>query len=268
MDHLFLENVHKAQKDYPYINLVNLNLNYSVHYHSEIEVVYVVYGKTTISINGRERELSQGDICIVMPGEIHSFSSNISNHVYIMKFFSFGELRFLKIDNVISDASEYYPLFKKIIDNIALEDTKREDGYNQAVNMYANELALQIIRVLKPEKISEESKKNEIKYLNFLSDINDFLESNFSEKITLSDISSHLGYSKFYFSHLFKEITKQNFLEFLIAFRMEKALSMLADGNKVTKVAVDCGFGSLRNFNMHFKNLYNTTPKTIKNMLR
>ena len=265
MEQLYLENINKARIDYPYINLVNLNMNYSVHYHSEIEIIYVVNGKISVTINSVDNTLQQGDICIIMPGEIHSLASNISSHIYIMKFFSSGEFNFMRIQNILSPTNANYAIFKKIIDNIATEDTERSIGYKNAINMYSNELILQILRTLKPQKMSDEIKRTEIKHLNFLNEVNEYLEENYTEKISLSDISSYFGYSKFYFSHLFKEITLQSFIDFLIAFRMEKAVTMLMNGQNITKIALECGFGSSRNFNRHFKNLYNTTPTTLKN---
>lgn len=266
MNELYYEEIHKANRDYPYIQLQNINFSYVAHYHKEIEVIYIVSGEATLNINGSNTYLSEKDIYIVMPGEIHSILGT-NNVIYIMKFFSDHELTFLKINGYITPGNEYYNIFKNIIDEIAFEDTEKKDGYKYAVNMLSNKLILEIIRTLKPVRISNHLQKEVLNNMAFLNAVNSFLEENYTHDITVEDLSSNMGYSKYYFSHMFKDITHQTCIEFIIYFRLEKSKTLLANGNSVTETAYACGFNNLRSFNRSFKKYYKMTPSEYKNSL-
>ena len=85
MENIYFEDIHKAQKAYPYIEPDNFNLSYVVHVHDELEIAFVRSGETTvIGENFMKRALS-GDICVFMPGELHGFVSKADNRIFIMK---------------------------------------------------------------------------------------------------------------------------------------------------------------------------------------
>lgn len=260
MPELYFEDIHKADKEYPYIDLLIANLNYIAHYHEEIEVIYIIEGKIEINVNGAETVLCEGDIYIIMPGEIHGYISETENKVYIMKFSVPHEFSYLKIYGKISVGDSYYKAFKNIVEIIALEDTAKNDGYQFAVNMQANALLLEIIRTLKPKKISESARREIIKKAEFLNCVNEYIEKHYSEKIKLETIAAQLHYSKFYFSHIFKETVQMSFIEYLTIFRLEKAKRGLMSGKMVTEIALDCGFNNLRSLNRSFKKYYSVSP--------
>lgn len=267
MNELYYEEIHKADRDYPYVQLKNINFSYVAHYHNEIELIYIVSGEAIISINGTDTLLNEKDIFIVMPGEIHSITGT-NNVIYIMKFFTDQELMFLKINGHITPDNDYYDIFKSIIHEIAIEDTAKKDGYKYAVNMQSNKLMLEIIRRLKPKKISGAHQKEVVKNIEFLNKVNAYLEKNYKNSINIDQFSSHMGYSKYYFAHMFKDITQQTCIEFITFFRLEKAKISLANGNNVTDTAYECGFNNLRSFNRSFKKYNHISPSDFKKSIR
>ena len=120
----FLENEHKPRGSFPYINLDNKNLTFLAHYHEEIEIVFVESGKTRACLKTKNLDLKTGDICIFMPGEIHSYISVEENNLYVYKITanSWAEnIEFNKNrleENVISKESENYKEFFNIIKEI------------------------------------------------------------------------------------------------------------------------------------------------------
>ena len=262
----YFEEIHKADIDYPYIQLQNINFSYAAHYHEEIEIIYIYSGSTSINVNGNDLELNEKDIFIVMPGEIHSISGT-NNVIYIMKFFTTSDFSFLKINGHITPNDEYYMIFKNIIEEIAFEDTMRDKGYKYAVNVQTSKLMLEIIRTLKPVHIPSHLQKEAASKMEFLNKVNYYLEHNYKDKITIDSFASYMGYSKYYFAHLFKETTNQSCIEFTTYFRLEKAKMLLSKGDTITKAAYSCGFNNVRSFNRSFKNFYGTTPGVFKNQV-
>ena len=261
----FLENLNKGYMEYPYIDVKKESFNFAAHYHEEIEVVYVVSGRTTLTIDTQKHILDKDDIYIIMPGEIHSFASESPNILCVLKLYSQAELFNYRIDGSITKGTDNYNILRGIISSIISEDENKLLGYQNAVNMYVNKLILNILRCNSLHEIPKLEQKKIQRNLTFLNAINTYLEENYAGKITLDDISKETAYSKYYFSHIFKDITSQSFVDYITAFRLKKSLAMLNTGKSVTQIALDCGFNNLRSYNRHFKKQYNTSPLKYHN---
>ena len=75
------------------------------------------------------------------------------------------------------------------------------------------------------------------------------------------------GFSKFYFSRLFKQFTGVTFLKYVNQKRIALAETQLTEpNNSVTDVAVNCGFSSLSAFIRMFKIIKGCTPTEFRNM--
>ena len=78
-----------------------------------------------------------------------------------------------------------------------------------------------------------------------------------------SDMASYAGFSKFHFSRLFKQYTKDTFTDYLNQRRIRAAEELLAappPDTSITEIAMRCGFSSISTFNRLFKQLKNCTP--------
>ena len=75
------------------------------------------------------------------------------------------------------------------------------------------------------------------------------------------------GFSKFYFSRLFKQFTNVSFYKYVNQKRIEKAAKMLTEPNiSIANVALSCGFESLSSFIRMFKIVKGCTPTEFRNM--
>ncbi len=86
----------------------------------------------------------------------------------------------------------------------------------------------------------------------------DFIQNNYSEDLTLEQLSSIANFSKYHFHRVFYSIIGETLFEFIRRIRLEKAASKLY-ANKdipVSDIAYDCGFSSpsvfARAFNEYF----------------
>ena len=88
-----------------------------------------------------------------------------------------------------------------------------------------------------------------------------YLEINYSDKISLKDVANELFISPNYLSELFKKHTGQTFSDYLLTLRMEKSKSYLSNiGYKVADIAGLVGFNDSRYFSSTFKKFYGMTP--------
>lgn len=88
-----------------------------------------------------------------------------------------------------------------------------------------------------------------------------FIHERFTQEITLQMVADHVHVSKNYFSVLFKKQTNQNFIDYLIQLRIEKAKSLLLNKSyKIYEVAEQSGFNDVKYFSKLFKKIVGFTP--------
>lgn len=269
MNNILFEKENKPKGSFPFISFEMKNLSRISHYHEEIEIAFVEKGDITATCGSNPINLSKGNICIFMPGEIHSFITAEENNCFIIKINTNSyveQIDFSKIrlkSNKITNEHLAYPLMSEIITNIHNEYSNKDTAYEFAIRSYKNTLITIILRNLEYKEI--ESNKN----LNILNTINNYIENHFSDKINLDDVASHCHISKFYFSHIFKEMTGMSFISYLSLFRIEKAKVFLQYSDKsITDISLECGFGNVRSFNRMFKGMLNTTPLNYRKKIK
>ncbi len=94
-----------------------------------------------------------------------------------------------------------------------------------------------------------------------------FIQENFSNDITLEEVSKLVSVSPHYFSRLFKEETSENFIEYLTKVRIDKAKELMKTSNlSIKEVCFKIGYADPNYFSHIFKKVEKLTPSEyIKN---
>lgn len=96
-------------------------------------------------------------------------------------------------------------------------------------------------------------------------DIRRYALEHLEEKTTLKDVAYHLGFSPNYLGHIFKEATGENFTDFLMRMRLEKACEYLLDPRmKIYEITERIGYKNILYFNRQFKDYYGFTPSEYR----
>jgi AraC family transcriptional regulator len=97
-----------------------------------------------------------------------------------------------------------------------------------------------------------------------------YMNSHFSEKITIEDLAEQVNLSTGHFSKIFKLVTGDTPIDFLNMLRLQKARIMLMNNvRNITEIAMECGFNSSSYFSTCFLEKYKMTPSTFRqNYLR
>ena len=91
------------------------------------------------------------------------------------------------------------------------------------------------------------------------------MNENCTSQISLEDVAREIGYSANYLSHCIKKRFSFGYPTLLSCIRIEGAKTLLSETKKSSlEIALECGFGSERNFNRQFKNITGLTPKQYK----
>ncbi len=99
--------------------------------------------------------------------------------------------------------------------------------------------------------------------------IRDYLLDHYAEEVTLEGISGALGYSRTYFSKLFKRLFGMNFVVYLTGLRIEEAKRLLKNEKLgIREVAVRTGFRDGAYFSSTFRRVTGQTPSEYQEAVR
>jgi two-component system response regulator YesN len=89
----------------------------------------------------------------------------------------------------------------------------------------------------------------------------DYINSNYSEEISLNELSEKFHLNTTYICDLFKEITDKTFLEYITDIRMKKACELLKDTRlSIAEIAEKTGYKDYYYFNKVFKKNLGVPP--------
>ena len=98
-------------------------------------------------------------------------------------------------------------------------------------------------------------------YDQIIMDAFGYMQEHYQESLSLTDISSVLGISSSYFSHLFKKQTGNNYVEYLNEIRLKAVMEDLKNSDfKIAVIAEKNGFHNFEYFSRFFKKATGLSP--------
>ena len=98
-----------------------------------------------------------------------------------------------------------------------------------------------------------------------IDEIDSCIKSGDDEALALAKLARKLGYSEFYMSRKFKEISGMSFKDYLRARKLAFALKDIRDTKKgILEIALDYGFSSHEAFTRSFRELYGISPSEYR----
>ena len=96
-----------------------------------------------------------------------------------------------------------------------------------------------------------------------------WIAQHYTEDITLDDAAESMGMSTFYFSRQVKVLTGHTFLEYLTAYRIDKAKDLLRSTDmSVSDIGHSAGYIESNYFLRVFKRVTGMTPSTYRNQVK
>ena len=244
------------------------------HYHPECELTYIVKSSGIRYVGNHLSNFHAGDMVLLGSNLPHCWKnghshSGLAEAIVIQwhpclfsdlpEFFGFRELMLRAqvglrirginqelIDSVVQLTTlmpiERYIMLMKILGQLA--------DYNNPMN-FLNHSSYR----------PSGSRKIELK----LNKVQDFIDDNYMNGISLSDVSSFLRMSEQGFSRFFSKNMSRPFFVFLNEYRINVACQMLIDSDKsVSEIGYSCGFNTLSFFYQKFKEFKKVTPMEFR----
>ena len=258
--------------------LNDLPVGFNSHWHSALEIIVPMENWYDAVIGSMEYHLEPGHIFIIPPGEVHELMAPDSGKRFIFlmnisiisKISGFAGIQSL-LTHPLHITKETYPLVYDDIYQILVQirnEYFQNSEYSELViqarlidlfvKLAENHIhAEELFPTVKPYKQKE--------YVQKFNQTLEYIDSHYTEDISLDTIANQAGFSKFHFSRLFKIYTNYTFCDYLCYRRIKAAEELLAIPDySITDVAMQAGFSSISTFNRLFKQHKGCTPSEYR----
>ena len=246
-----------------------------MHFHQDIEIIYVLDGELQINYEEESHHLNAEDFILINSKVRHEyfsedevlFGSLFIDYTMLTVIFG-GEQPFFWC-NSAEEKSESYEKMRYYIRQI-FNLYQATEG--QAIAL-KNSIYYQLIYLITSDFIVKKGMKQYDSLRGIqderMNEIMSFIMSNYSEPITLQELAERLYLSNAYLSKYIKKNFGMSFLKLLNNIRLDHAVSDLLYSDKtILKVAMDNGFSNLASFNQVFKESYQITPAEYRTQMQ
>jgi AraC-like DNA-binding protein len=241
-----LNYIHETQSDEPfYLFLETATYLLEVpHYHDSFELVYLINGKSAAHVGNTIFPFEAGDIFIVNSQQVHFYENLPGEKLALIVVFgnkylhSFKQLHLGKTFPSLLTNKEYNDeIYELLLTWLGFEQK------NFLTNCaFANLLLDKLITLYGFSSPDDHNAVHTLatKFINYIND-------HYNEPLSLEHTAQYFGYSKEYFSKLFKRTVGKNFLSFVNATRTQKAIEMMNDTSTTyttQEICATCGFNN------------------------
>jgi len=245
---------------------------FPLHWHEQIEIVYVLKGSLKAQVNGKIWDAVEGDIFVLDTGLIHGFTD--PSPTSTVRIFHIGRDVFddpleavFAIGPRIRQDDPAYSRFKDLLMILTEEYQAKKPGYRFIIKAKLFEIATLILRDMeKNGELPVMKNINERHHTQYLERVFSFIYSHYDDpELKLDDAARDVGLSKYYLSRFLKMRTGLGFHEHLARARLGKAKQLIAQSDMaILDIAYRCGFQSLATFNRSFKDYTGTNPSAYR----
>ena len=260
-----------------------VNHNIPAHWHSEVELIYLVEGTAVYHVNTQKFKLQKGDGLLINSDRLHyGYSPDHSNFVYSIlqfrpDFVDSKPIRQNYLNRMIGDsgmdAVQITPESKEqtaLLDNLAglirLNLEKPKDYQLDTIaDFYRLLKQMAQLGLFRDSPASNGAAPSMPALQNMLT----YIQNHYAEPIRLADIAASGAMCRSKCCSMFRDVLQQSPLEFTQNFRIQKSIALLRDTDlSVSEIAEACGFNNSSYYVECFHRIVGQSPKKYRTMLR
>ncbi len=223
---------------------------------------FITKGKGRFVVDGKEYVVKKGD-CFLIPTKLTTYYEADNKNPYTYYWVGFDGIEAKELleksgliinENYVIHPKNYNALFE-IFSNFDVATTNNSAiPYHLIAKLY----------MLFSEIMSEQS----VEYTqvsNYVDLAINYMNMNYSKKISIELLSRIVGIERTYFYRLFKDATKTSPKEYLSNLRIEKAKMLLCNSDmNIKEIALSVGFSNYFSFEKLFKEKNGINPTTYR----
>lgn len=248
-----------------------------VHWHDEVEIIYVRKGPLMVEIDGQKFIGDDGAVYIVSPGVLHMMAApetpvDYFTFLFPMEFISFqtkDELEDEIFFPLRNHTREFRPevtnrnLLEKLIP--ILDELSEENGkFGTHIQIQVRIRLLQVVDLL-VEYDQLEAKTGRASG-GLEKEILIYIQDNYHEHISLAELSEHFHLSEKYMSRFFSERFHMTLTQYVNYVRLKYARHLLESTDlSVTEIAMKSGYPNVSYFIRKFSAAVGEPPLRYRN---
>ena len=239
-----------------------------MHWHENLEILVFLDDGKRVFNGGEEFVTQRGDIVVINSENTHCVRSvDCPGYYYlfiISKEFcdSFG----FNIGEVMLEKKIRDDRIFSILDSVFAEKEKGSKYLDSFIKVKTLEVLLILFRDYQITDGQSDKNSNKIQ---LVKQVLKYLRENYKVNFSAEDLAKKLGYTKFYVSRVFKDVTGKNVITQLNEIRVTSAEELLRSTDmSMSEIAVACGFENSSYFGKVFKKINNMTPLEYRNRER
>ncbi|WP_462409543.1 GH39 family glycosyl hydrolase [Neobacillus sp. Marseille-QA0830] len=244
------------------------------HWHDSIEIIFVLKGKVSVSVNDKRYVLNEKDLLLINANDIHAIQHQEENLLLTIQVpipelkenikdvdsFVFSCKSFLYDENHQEEFNELRSLLAQMMWVI----NKESEGYELQIKSLYFQLIFLLMKNFK-EETEKENKVSSQKHIERLLRITSYVKDNFKQPITLNELSQIEFLSVHYLSKFIQKHLGMPFSKYVDSIRLDHAVKDIVYTDiPLTQIALDNGFASVKAFNRAFKEFYHQTPSEYR----
>lgn len=252
------------------------------HRHSSYEFHYIVEGRNRIFTDERKFLVNKGQFYLTGPGIFHeqrlvgdspSMEYAINCDIELLNNKEYGNTEEIQaiLDALNNDdprAVDDTCGIVKLMDEVFKEASRREIGFYSRIQSLICQIIIQSVRILTDSNSNAYKIPQRSTSYARMEQIHRFIEDNYSEGITLNDISKHMFLSRRQINRIVKHNTGKTAKEYIDGIRLGHVKRALLQGDEtVAWIADKCGFSSEYYLSQFFKRHTGMSPSQYRNAM-
>lgn len=217
----------------------------------------VVKGEGLLTLGDKRYPLKKGALFYCPPGIRLTYHSSVENpyEYYWVTFRGEHAEALVHSVGMSTECPVIYPhradeMERRFRDLTRMRDMKY-GGYMALSTLYA------VLHYLSEDTVGVKVRPAEI----YVERMTEYIAANFDDPmLKVSHIASFLHVSPEYASKIFREITGETVISYIIKMRLEHAKALLLSGNTVSEACEKSGYDDLSHFSKSFRSLFGSSP--------
>lgn len=254
------------------------------HWHPELEWTYVLEGMISYQVNQQIHILKPGQALLCnsnMPHTGHPVDNqdchyvSITFHPRLLEGYQNSFLKKRYADLIIENPSLpclaltlSEPWHEDILCNLKkieslYHNQEQEEDFDFQIYLLLMEVWRVVCRHVQTPGSGSADARNTVRLKQILA----YIHEHYQEKITLDDISAEVNICASECCRFFKNHMRESLFDYLLNYRIEQSLTMLAKGNyTITEIAVQCGFSTPSYFSRVFREQMGYSPREYQKL--
>jgi len=251
------------------------DITYHTHTHDFIELVYIENGSAFQQVGETEFSVQKGDLLFINYKKTHAFRSensftfynilltprfmseelvNSENAMDLLSLNCFESFAGYREEPKISFDADEILFIESLIAKMLREYTEKPNGFEQVLKSCITVLLIHVFRKMDQGNILGGERR-------MPAEILEYLDNNYTEKITIQELAKRSFYNPSYFSRIFSETYGITITEYVFQKRFGRACALLEESDMtVEEVASAAGYRDTAAIFKHFKKMLHVTP--------